>query len=83
MTLRDQLAAARRELALRRSAYPKWIASGRMAKDKAEHEIAAMQAIVETLQKCLDLDEAGIAWVTQGKGEGTNATGSATTGGRP
>lgn len=71
MTLRDQLDAARRELALRRSVYPRWVSAGKMTKDKADHETAAMAAIVDTLQKCLDLDAAGIAWVTQGKGEVT------------
>lgn len=65
MTLREQLDAARRELALRRSAYPKWVTAGKMTREKADHEIAAMTDIVTTLQKCLDLDEAGLAWITE------------------
>lgn len=47
--LATQLAAARRELAMRRNVYPKWVAGGRMTQLKAHAEIAAMAAIVETL----------------------------------
>lgn len=47
--LTTQLAAARRELAMRRNVYPKWVAGGRMTEAKAGVEIAAMAAIVETL----------------------------------
>lgn len=50
-SLLDQLAAARRELALRRNAYPKWIASGRMSESMAQHEIECMEAIVASIQK--------------------------------
>lgn len=52
-----QLACARRELALRRNTYPKWVASGRMTSATAERETAAMAAIVETLDRCLLLEE--------------------------
>jgi hypothetical protein len=57
MTLAQQLACATRELAMRQKVYPKWVADGRMAQDKATHEIAAMEAIVATLQKLLWLEE--------------------------
>lgn len=49
MTLTDQLAAARRELGMRRRVYPRQVASGRMTQAAADHEIACMQAIVDTL----------------------------------
>ena len=65
MTLTDQLAAARRELTLRRSAYPGWVRANKITKEKADHEIAAMTAIVATLEKVQILDEAGLAWVVE------------------
>jgi hypothetical protein len=45
----DQLAAADRELKLRRRVYPRWVESGKMTEAKARAEIAAMAAIVDTL----------------------------------
>ena len=56
-TLPEQLDCARREFALRRSAYPKWVAAGKMTQDKASHEVACMEAIVVTLEKLQDLAE--------------------------
>jgi hypothetical protein len=65
MTLREQLDCARRELALRKSVYPKWVRENRMTPTKAAHEIAAMEAIHATLEKVLMLDEVGIAWAIE------------------
>lgn len=45
-----QIAAAERELALRRRVYPRWVAAGKMKNEKAVAETAAMTAIVETLK---------------------------------
>ena len=45
-----QIAAAERELAMRRRVYPRWIAAGKMKAEKAGAEYAAMAAIVETLK---------------------------------
>lgn len=56
MTLEDQLVAARRELGMRKHAYPKWTREGKMDPQKAEHEIAAMQAICDTLQRLVDAE---------------------------
>ena len=53
----EQLACARRELALRQSTYPKLVAAGRMTAEKAAKETAAMAAIVETLDRCLLLEQ--------------------------
>jgi hypothetical protein len=47
----DQLKAAKREAALRRRVYPRWVAENGMTQAKADHEIAAMDAIVETLER--------------------------------
>lgn len=46
-----QVAAAERELKLRRSVYPRRISSGFMTQALADREIANMEAIVETLTK--------------------------------
>jgi len=43
----DKLKCAQRELALRRSVYPKRVKSGLQTQEKIDHEIAAMAAIVD------------------------------------
>jgi hypothetical protein len=50
-TLDEQIDCARRELAMRRACYPKWVAAGRLKQEKAEHELATMADIVETLEQ--------------------------------
>ena len=50
VSLSDQVACAKRELALRRRVYPQWVGAKRMNQFKAESEILAMQAIVRTLE---------------------------------
>ena len=55
--LTDQLACAKRELAMRRTVYPKWIVQGRMNQGKADEEIQGMAAIVETIQKLFYLEQ--------------------------
>jgi len=57
VTLQDQLRAAQRELAMRRNVYPNQVASRRMSQDKANHEIACMEAIVESIDKLRMLAE--------------------------
>jgi hypothetical protein len=49
VSLADQIACVKRELAMRDRAYPKFIAAGRMTQQKADSEIAAMRAVLETL----------------------------------
>lgn len=51
MTIDDQIKCVRREIAMRRQMYPKWVASGRLKKGQADHEIAAMEAVLATLDK--------------------------------
>ena len=58
MTLDQQLASARRELALRKKVFPAWIQNGRLTHEKADHELACMTAIVGTLEKLKHLNEA-------------------------
>jgi hypothetical protein len=47
----DQLASAKRELNMRRNAYPRWVDDGRYTAAHAAREIAAMAAIVATLER--------------------------------
>jgi hypothetical protein len=54
--LADQIKCARRELAMRERVYPKWVRDGRMTRDAADRETAAMQAIIATLQ-ALEVNE--------------------------
>ncbi len=54
VSLRDQLRAAERELAYRRRVYPRWVDAGKLDNAKAQHEIAAMTAIVKTLMNCIE-----------------------------
>lgn len=44
------IACARRELALRRNVYPRFVGAGRMTQFKADDEIRDMEAIVKFLE---------------------------------
>lgn len=50
LPLKKMIACAERELQMRRHAYPKWVAAGRMGAAAAETEIATMGLIVEFLR---------------------------------
>jgi hypothetical protein len=56
ITLAEQLAEARRELALRRKCYPAWVKSGKLTHEQAYHQLAAMAEIVRTLMR-LDAEQ--------------------------
>lgn len=47
ITNADKLACARRELAMRKNVYPKWVGSGRMKQEAADRELKVMAAIVD------------------------------------
>lgn len=53
--LTEQIKCAKRELALRQRVYPKWVRDGRMKREAADHELAAMQAIVASLEALLSV----------------------------
>jgi hypothetical protein len=53
-TYKEQLESAKRELAMRERVYPQWVYAERMTQQKADHEIAAMRAIVATLTPLAD-----------------------------
>lgn len=48
--LSEQIRAVERELGLRKAVYPRQVSVGRMAADNAHRELAAMQAVLTTLQ---------------------------------
>lgn len=50
VSIQDQVACVKRELGQRERVYARLVANGRMSRDKAIHETAAMQAVLETLQ---------------------------------
>lgn len=57
VSLLEQLACARRELSLRLKVYPKWVAHEQMTEPVAQREIAAMTAIVHSLDHLVKAEE--------------------------
>lgn len=50
VSLKDQILAVRREVGLRKGVYPNMVRGGRMTQEKADHETAAMEAALVTLE---------------------------------
>ena len=48
--LAEQIAEVKREIAMRKRVYPKWVATGRMTQEQADKQIAAMEAALGTLE---------------------------------
>lgn len=46
-TATEKREAAEREVKMRQRVYPRWIAANRITQQKADHEIAVMEAIAE------------------------------------
>lgn len=63
--LSDQIACAEREIAKRRQVYPRLVATRKMTEGKAQHEIACMEAVLETLKNC-GQQELFSNWVDKG-----------------
>jgi hypothetical protein len=49
-----QIECVKREIGMRKHVYPKWVAAERMSEGKAARELAAMEAVLETLQGLRD-----------------------------
>lgn len=47
----QQIEAVDREIRMRRRVYPRWVGAGKMSQQKADHEIACMEAVAETLMR--------------------------------
>ena len=50
VSLEDQIKCVAREIALRKSCYPKWVQSRRMTEKLADWELDAMRAVMQTLK---------------------------------
>lgn len=48
-SLPDQIACVRREISMRERVYPRWVADKRMTQAHADRELAAMRAVLDTL----------------------------------
>lgn len=48
--LPKQIACVEREIGFRERVYSRWVAASKMKQDKADYEIAAMRAVLETLR---------------------------------
>lgn len=59
----DKLACAKRELAMRKNVYPRWIGQNKMSAGKAAHEIACMEAIVRDYERLTEQEREIIAEV--------------------
>jgi hypothetical protein len=51
ISLTDQIACLKREIALRKNVYPKWVGQRRMTQDEADREIARMTAALHTVME--------------------------------
>lgn len=49
-TIEEQIASIERELGIRKTVYPRWVQFGRLKQEEADHEIACMEATLETLK---------------------------------
>lgn len=48
--LQEQIMCVEREIRMRRTTYPRWVAAGKMKLDQAEREQRVMEAVLDTLQ---------------------------------
>lgn len=49
--INEQIACIEREINMRQRVYPKWVAAGKMSKQKADREIEIMGAVLHRLYK--------------------------------
>lgn len=69
VSIDTQIKCAKRELAMRRNVYPKWVAYGKMNQTSADAEIAAMAAIVSTLERLKQKEPVQMDLLNQGTNE--------------
>ena len=50
ITLDEQIECVRREIGMRHRVYPRWVQIGRITQAHADHQIAAMTAVLATLE---------------------------------
>lgn len=49
--LSAQVECVRREIHMREKAYPRWVGQRRLTQKKADEELAAMRAVLETVER--------------------------------
>lgn len=52
--IEDQIACLKRELAMRRGVYPRWVQQHKLTQANADKEMARMEAALATLQRIAD-----------------------------
>lgn len=55
--LQEQVACVKREIGMRERVYPNWVARGKMTQEKADHELAAMREVLDSLGKLQALEK--------------------------
>ena len=50
ITLDEQIDCVRREIRMRNRVYPRWVEIGRITQAHADHQVAAMEAVLATLE---------------------------------
>lgn len=53
----DKIKCLERELALRKSAYTKWVEEGRLHVDRAAHEIGCVRAMIADYRAVLSMED--------------------------
>ncbi len=51
VTINEQIAEVKREIAMRNKVYPRWIEAGSLPKQKADFQILVMEAVLISLQE--------------------------------
>lgn len=64
LTLAEQIAEARRALALRKKCYPQWVKSGKLDAGDAKWQLLAQEEIVRTLMR-LDAEQRQMSLFSQ------------------
>jgi hypothetical protein len=49
-----QIACVRREVGMRKRVYQRWVGVGKITQEKADDELAAMEAVLATLERLRD-----------------------------
>lgn len=50
VSLDGQIAVVKREIHMRETNYPRWVAAGRMTQEMASYQLTAMRAVLATLE---------------------------------
>ena len=51
ISIAEQITSVEREIRMREKVYPRWVERKKLSQAKADHEMAAMHAVLETLRK--------------------------------